>query len=85
MLTTTHFTRRRDAITRLLKIHLRNYPEHVVAQAIREAGKVLSADPTSACRAIRAGELYAWTRMEARPIAGQRPHDNGSRHEQPDA
>lgn len=61
----TTLTRRRDAIAGLLKLELWNYPEHVVAQAVREAGRVLKRDPFSAYRAIRAGEELAARRMAA--------------------
>jgi hypothetical protein len=46
-----------------LKIHLRDYPEHVIAQAVRAACRVLTAEPGSAHRAILAGERYAQARM----------------------
>jgi hypothetical protein len=60
----TPIVRRRKAVTRLLKIHLRDYPEHVVAQAVRAACGVLTAQPGSAHRAILAGERYAKERMD---------------------
>jgi hypothetical protein len=56
-------SRRHAAIARLLKIHLQSYPEHVIAQAIREAWKVLTLEPHSAHRAISAGERHAQARM----------------------
>jgi len=48
VLITISLDRRGDAITRLLKIQLRNYPEHVVAQAIRKAHQMLTSDPNPA-------------------------------------
>lgn len=63
MLQPIHIKRRLDAISRLLKIHLKDYPEHVIAQAVREATKVLTADPRSAYRAITAAERLAQARM----------------------
>lgn len=70
LLTTAAHMRRRAAIGRLLKIHLRGYPDHVVAQAIREAGRVLTAEPGSAHRAILAGERHAQARMAGRRDSG---------------
>ncbi len=63
--------RRSDAVARLLKIHLRHYPEHVVAQAAREARRVLTVQPGSAHRAIVAGEQYARARMVGHPWSGR--------------
>jgi hypothetical protein len=54
---------RRKAVARLLKIHLRTYPEHVIAQAIRVATNALTADRRSAFRAILAAERHAQARM----------------------
>lgn len=68
--TTISIQRRREAVTRLLKILLQDYPEHVVAQAVREASMMLSADPGSAHRAIRAAEQLAQARMAGTRQAG---------------
>jgi len=57
--------RRRAAVARLLKLHLRHYPEHVVAQAIAKASIVLTVERGSAHRAILRGELHAQGRMSA--------------------
>ncbi len=54
---------RREAVARILQIHLGNYPEHVIAQAIREAWRVLTDEPRSARRAILAGKRLAQARM----------------------
>lgn len=70
MLADASRNRRRKAIERLLKIQLQNYPEHVVAQAIRVADKALTADPASAFRAILAGEQHAQARMASVPPSG---------------
>jgi hypothetical protein len=70
MHTTISIQRRRDAVARLLKILLQDYPEHVIAQAIRQAAEVLSADPGSAHRAIQAAEQLAQARMAGTPKAG---------------
>ena len=70
MLVNASNNRRRKAIERLLKIQLRDYPEHVVAQAVRVADKALIADPTSAFRAIQAGEQHAQARMASVPSFG---------------
>lgn len=70
MLANASNNRRRKAIGRLLKIQLRDYPEHVVAQAIRVADKALTADPASAFRAIQAGEQHAQARMASVPSSG---------------
>jgi hypothetical protein len=66
MLATTSLEHRRDAVARLLKIQLRNYPEHVIAQAVRVAHDTLTADPGSAFRAIVAAEKHAQARMAGR-------------------
>jgi hypothetical protein len=57
--------RRRDAIAALLKVYLRCYPEHVVAQAIRSAREVLTDHPLSFNQAIGIGKQYARGRMAA--------------------
>ena len=59
MVTTPQLVRRRAAVAWLLKIHLQDYPEHVVAQAIAEARKVLTTERSSAHRAILVGERHA--------------------------
>lgn len=70
MLASASNNRRRKAIERLLRIQLRDYPEHVVAQAIRVADTALTADPGSAFRAIQAGEQHALSRMASVPPSG---------------
>lgn len=57
--------RRRDAIAALLKVYLRCYPEHVVAQAIRAAREVLTDHPLSFYQAVGIGKQHARGRMAA--------------------
>lgn len=71
MLAAAPLARRSDAVARLLKIHLRQYPEHVVAQAVREARRVLTVQPGSAHRAIVAGEQHARARMAGHALSGR--------------
>jgi hypothetical protein len=63
MVITPQLVRRCAAVAQLLKIHLQDYPEHVVAQAIAEARKVLITERRSAHRAILVGERHAQTRV----------------------
>ncbi len=68
----TYQHRRLDAVTRVLKIQLRQYPEHVVYQALREARRVLSADPQALGRAMREAQLHAWIRFATASNRGRR-------------